>query len=839
LKFHVTNSLNPQMPFGDGSEKLFGIENFGYICYVSSIFQCLYHTPQFRKAILEYPPRVSPIERRRKFTVPGKEVGKVPHALTPQPNSMNQQNYTNRAGSSSPVIPATPNSQGSSANLSSTSNFTVSDTHKDTQLEKALTEKYPALKDIETNYFLNSQKNLTLVGVIDEPSASLEWRKKASLIRGPIINLDEPFLKEYGMKEENMFTVIKDAFECITENASKTGVLSPYNLIDVIKRENILFRNAQHQDAHEFLNFLINNVLESMKQYNKESIITDIFEGELTSETKCLTCDNSSYRNEKFLDLSIDLEPDSSITNCLKMFSKIEMLNENNKFYCENCYSYQEAAKSIKLRKIPKILAFHLKRFKYSEKLDRLVKLFYRVEYVKTLRICNTTKDSEQPDKLYELYGVVVHIGGGPYHGHYVSLVKTELYGWLLFDDETIEKIDEDYVFKFFGDGCGLATAYLLFYREVDDEKKFFEDQLYNGLDSECDDADHNSAHTADRGYSLSERNNDSSNSNSDEHKGMDSPTDDANAQLAGLHEHWRSRTFHWLISLFFLVVFPSISAAFAVANRHTTSLLTQIICAIYAAIEAVILRFPDPSGHENSVSRGTAWFLAFFYCLTIFNGSVAYGSLEFERTLQESKLRFLLLPFSILTYKLIFILYGFILSMVLVVPWLRVNKGPYSQELYDSTVIAIWGVINTFTEHRPWEPWSHGDYQHTSMGIIFWCAGLLGMFLSLGRRRNFVPALTLIFTGYAMAEHVQHMIISTKVHGFFGYVLMLGGLARIMEISFLLDDDDAAKDGKIRSFQYLSPFALVLSGILFMSANEEQLVLVVNMGADHSSYIL
>lgn len=532
LEFEVTNPLDPQLPYGDGSGKLFGVENFGYICYVSSIFQCLYHTPQFRRAILEFPPRENPKQRRRKFTVPGRDIGKLPHALTTPPNSMSQQNYANRTGSSSPVIPATPNSQSSSANLSAASSgmrklslfsrsnmdsstsvfssidnseggengnnensnvtysqtdFTVSDSHKDVQLEKVLTEKYPALKEIEINYFLNSQKNVTLVGIINDPSALLEWRKKAALIRGPIINLDEPFLSEYGMKEENMFTVIKDAFECITENASKTGVLSPYNLIEVIKRENILFRNAQHQDAHEFLNFLINNVLESMKQYNKESIITDIFEGELTSETKCLTCDNSSYRNEKFLDLSIDLEPDSSITNCLKMFSKIEMLNENNKFYCENCYSYQEAAKSIKLRKIPKILAFHLKRFKYSEKLDRLVKLFYRVEYVKTLRICNTTKDSEQPDKLYELYGVVVHIGGGPYHGHYVSLVKTELYGWLLFDDETVEKIDEDYVFKFFGDGCGLATAYLLFYREVEDEQKFFNEQLYNGLDDGCD----------------------------------------------------------------------------------------------------------------------------------------------------------------------------------------------------------------------------------------------------------------------------------------------------------------------------------------------------------------
>lgn len=359
----------------------------------------------------------------------------------------------------------------------------------------------------------------------------------------------------------------------------------------------------------------------------------------------------------------------------------------------------------------------------------------------------------------------------------------------------------------------------------------------------------------------------------------MDSPTDDADAQLAGLHEHWKSRMFHWLISLCFLVVFPSISAVFAVANRHTTSLLTQIVWAIYAVIEALILRFPDPTGHENKASRGTAWFLACFYCLTIFNGALAYGSLEFERTLQNSRLRFLLKPFSILTYKLLscglvlcgmikmamsvvallgfcynshtgqcnahgimgmsFIFYGFILSMVLVVPWLRVNRGPYSQEFYDSTVIAIWGVVNTFTEHRPWEPWSHGDYQHTSMGIIFWCAGMLGMFLSLGRRRNFVPALTLIFTGYAMSEHVQHLIISTKVHAFFGYVLMFGGVTRIMEISFLLDDEDAPKDGKIRSFQYFSPFALVLSGILFMSANEEQLILVVNMGADHSSYIL
>lgn len=359
----------------------------------------------------------------------------------------------------------------------------------------------------------------------------------------------------------------------------------------------------------------------------------------------------------------------------------------------------------------------------------------------------------------------------------------------------------------------------------------------------------------------------------------MDEPTDEADAQKAGLHEHWRMRTFHWLMSLIILVILPSISAVYAIANRHSISLLTQIICSIYAVIEAIILRFPDPTGHENITSRGTAWFLAFFYCLTIFNGAISYGTNEFKEKFENSRFKFLLILFSTVTYKILssglvlcgliklsmnviallgfcydshtgqcnahgimgmsFVFYGFILSLVLVIPWLRVNKGPYSQEFCDSTVITIWGIVNTFTEHRPWEPWSHGDYQHTSMGIIFWCAGMLGMFLSLNRRRSFIPALTLIFTGYAMSEHVQHLIISTKVHAFFGYVLMFGGLCRILEISFVLDDEDAPKDNKIRSFQYLAPFALILSGILFMGANEEQLQLVVNLGADHSSYIL
>ncbi|GME72437.1 unnamed protein product [Ambrosiozyma monospora] len=279
----------------------------------------------------------------------------------------------------------------------------------------------------------------------------------------------------------------------MSENKSNVGIVSAQSLVDVVKRENEMFAASMHQDAHEFLNFLINNVLDTADMFCRSKDLPncgfrDLFEGLLTSETKCLACENVSTRDEPFLDLSIDLQQNTSITHCLRNFSQIEMLSESNKFFCENCHGLQEAAKTIKVKKSPKILALHLKRFKYSETLGRMVKLFSRVEYNKTLRIFNTTADSKDQDQLYELYAVVVHIGGGPYHGHYVSLIKTAKYGWLLFDDETVEAIDDNFVYRFYGDGPGISTAYLLFYRLVEDEASFMEKNLYSGLDDdECD----------------------------------------------------------------------------------------------------------------------------------------------------------------------------------------------------------------------------------------------------------------------------------------------------------------------------------------------------------------
>ena len=200
--------------------------------------------------------------------------------------------------------------------------------------------------------------------------------------------------------------------------------------------------------------------------------LKSIFEGVLTSETRCLTCELTSRRDETFLDLSIDLSEHSSVTSCLLSFSAEEMLCERNKFHCDNCGGLQEAEKRMKIKKLPKVLTLHLKRFRYTDDMSRLLKVGARVTYPYTLRLFNTLPEGETEgsDRLYELYAVVVHVGGNAYQGHYVSVIKTKEWGWLLFDDEMVERVDKSYVRNFFGDKPGSATAYVLFYQETTEE---------------------------------------------------------------------------------------------------------------------------------------------------------------------------------------------------------------------------------------------------------------------------------------------------------------------------------------------------------------------------------
>ncbi|KAF8424519.1 putative ubiquitin carboxyl-terminal hydrolase creB [Tirmania nivea] len=450
----------------DGSDKFFGMENKppAYTLmssYCNSILQCLYFSKPFRDCVVNYP--------QRSMLSSGDII------------------QSTARSAKSPLSPTSP---------------------KD--------EKRKSIP------MITAVHQVSPLGKVEDPN-SPEAKKKVALTTGPLLKVDAGNYGSYGM-EESLFSALKDLFETILAHTSRTGVISPLRFVEILKRENEMFRSSVHQDAHEFLNYVLNQVIENVEFYQKKLLsiakangtatqpsqlltvkpqgaatpvpdssaastvsgatssaiamsnlsagwIHDLFEGLLTSETKCLTCETISRRDEVFLDLSIDLDKHTSVTSCLNNFSASEMLCERNKFHCDCCGGLQEAEKRMKIKRLPRILALHLKRFKYSEEIGRHQKLFHRVVYPYYLRLFNTTDDAEDPDRLYELYAVVVHIGGGPYHGHYVTIVKTEDKGWLLFDDELVEPVDKNYVRNFFGDEKKLACAYVLFYQETTFEK--------------------------------------------------------------------------------------------------------------------------------------------------------------------------------------------------------------------------------------------------------------------------------------------------------------------------------------------------------------------------------
>lgn len=439
----------------NGSDKFFGMENFGNTCYCNSIVQVLFYTTAFRDQMLNFPP-LSP--------------SATPNGIRPRVN----------------VQIRAPNPNGNA--------------QTDANGKKSLNDKRPLTSGPPQPGQPPRPE--------DKPDTP-EYKKKQAMLKGPILELAQESNNAEGM-EECTFTGLRDIFMALVDSNTHTGVLSPQRFLEIFKRDNEMFRNSMHQDAHEFYGLVLNDVIANvesaaqrllkyeaeverttegmtenlMKALNAVARTTangtnspgtgwvhDIFEGLLTSETRCLTCETASQRDETFLDLSIDLEEHTSVTSCLQKFSAEEMLCERNKFHCDHCGGLQEAEKRMKIKRLPKVLALHLKRFKYTEDYSRLQKLFHRVVYPYQLRMFNTTEDTEDPDRLYELYAVVVHIGGNAYHGHYVSVIKTEDRGWLLFDDEMVEPVDKHYVRNFFGDKPGMACAYVLFYQETTFEK--------------------------------------------------------------------------------------------------------------------------------------------------------------------------------------------------------------------------------------------------------------------------------------------------------------------------------------------------------------------------------
>lgn len=551
----VESPNDVRLPYGDGSNKIFGMENFGNTCYCNSILQCLFYTEKFRTNLVKHhmtnhePKLAVNGVKQHNFTmkyeqlVAKKNREQSKGSSTPL-SSFNNSVITTNSTEDRPKSSRKGSIFGLKFNTSLTSGNAPSAISNE-DVKKSMSyvveakncealsldqrikiNKNPDFQKLnilitrptiqssnstnrndysQSSYMLlnndqtqqqqvqqqegtiSNTSSAIIVGIPHpepflitpinpfNPNPSSDQRKRSALINGPIINLDTSLQLPSEQSEDSaLLYALKDMFESMIENKSIFGVVSPVHFITKLKEKNFLFRqNNMHHDAHEFFNYLINEIIECL---NKEIGVDNnwcnkIFQGLITNETRCLSCEAITSKHEFFLDLSVDIPPGESaysLTYSLNNFSKLEILTNQNKFYCNTCSSLQEAVKTIKLKKLPEVLVINFKRFKYDEKVDKMVKLFDSISYPFKLRIFNTT-DDERDFSLYGLYALVIHIGGGPMHGHYVAICKIKAGLWLLFDDETVELVEDSFVMRFFGNGPGLASAYILFYQKCED----------------------------------------------------------------------------------------------------------------------------------------------------------------------------------------------------------------------------------------------------------------------------------------------------------------------------------------------------------------------------------
>ncbi|CAK9303310.1 unnamed protein product [Gordionus sp. m RMFG-2023] len=210
-----------------------------------------------------------------------------------------------------------------------------------------------------------------------------------------------------------------------------------------------------------------------------DNFVNEIFRGQLAHETRCLNCESISSTTEVFFDISVDVGPNTSITSCLRSYSNIQTLLGENKYECKTCNCKQEAQRRTSIKKLPVVLALHLKRFKMDTlgQPNKFTKVSFKVIFPLEIRLpispnnSSVLSDELESSRLYELIAIIVHCGTGLNRGHYISIVKS-LGNWLLFDDDVVETIDESSIQDYFGVSSdhqkSSDTAYILFYQALE-----------------------------------------------------------------------------------------------------------------------------------------------------------------------------------------------------------------------------------------------------------------------------------------------------------------------------------------------------------------------------------
>ncbi|XP_010266094.1 PREDICTED: ubiquitin carboxyl-terminal hydrolase 17-like [Nelumbo nucifera] len=253
--------------------------------------------------------------------------------------------------------------------------------------------------------------------------------------------------------------------DLIMKARERKSQLSPIRILSQLQNIGSHLGQGREEDAHEFLRYSI-DAMQSvfLKEagsnvegpYAEETTLMSlIFGGYLRSKIKCMKCQGKSERNERMMDLTVEIDGDiGTLEEALKKFTATEILDGENKYQCERCKSYEKAKKKLTVSEAPNVLTIALKRFQ-SGKFGKLNKV---VRFPRVLDLAPYMSTTNDKSPVYTLYAVVVHLDvmNAAFSGHYVCYIKNFQEKWYKIDDSTVEPVELEKVLS--------KGAYMLLY---------------------------------------------------------------------------------------------------------------------------------------------------------------------------------------------------------------------------------------------------------------------------------------------------------------------------------------------------------------------------------------
>lgn len=199
-------------------------------------------------------------------------------------------------------------------------------------------------------------------------------------------------LKVKNAPKVNLNNVIKELI-----NIGRNKVMTPSYLVNNLHVIDRKFTRGRQQDAHEFYLLVMNNISDT---------ITNYFKGKLKSQVICPK-GHISETEEEYLNLSLCVHNAGNIKNSLNAF--FSPSGKIKGYKCDGCKKETEIVKKYLPYINPDVLVLHLTRFdRTGRKIQTHIPFDMEI---------NFNHDE------YALFGTVEHLGSTINFGHYIAHV--------------------------------------------------------------------------------------------------------------------------------------------------------------------------------------------------------------------------------------------------------------------------------------------------------------------------------------------------------------------------------------------------------------------------------